>query len=126
MKMGPDLSCKNDIFSISHDKTEKTCPGKHKKRDNTMENERILCGANYYEQKFYLNPVYEALPQTVKDELKIMCVLFVQEVSGIIILEFGEEGDLRIVVTHKEDDLYFDEIGSELKIREMQIGRAHV
>ena len=93
---------------------------RNKKRDNTMENERILCGANYYEQKFYLNPVYEALPQTVKDELKIMCVLFVQEVSGIIILEFGEEGDLRIVVTHKEDDLYFDEIGSELKIREMR------
>ena len=85
-----------------------------------MENERILCGANYYEQKYYLNPIYEVLPQTVKDELKIMCVLFVQEVSGIIILEFGEEGDLRIVVTHNDDDIYFDEIGSELKIRELR------
>ncbi|MBQ9030669.1 MAG: hypothetical protein IJ106_04350 [Parasporobacterium sp.] len=81
---------------------------------------RILCGANYYEQKFYLNPAYDALPQVVKDELKILCVLFVQEVSGIIILEFSEEGDLRIVVTHNEDDFYFDEIGSELKIREMR------
>ena len=79
-----------------------------------------MCGANYYEQKFYLNPVYEILPQQVKDELKIMCVLFVQEVSGIIILEFGETGDLRIVVTHREDDYYFDEIGSELKIRELR------
>ena len=85
-----------------------------------MENERILCGANYYEQKYYLNPMYEVLPQTVKDELKIMCVLFVQEVSGIMIMEFGEEGDLRIVVTHNDDDLYFDEIGSELKIRELR------
>ena len=86
-----------------------------------METKRILCGANYYEQKYYLNPAYEILPQTVKDELKIMCVLFVQEVSGIVILEFGEEGDLRIVVTHREDDFYFDEIGSELKIRELRI-----
>lgn len=85
-----------------------------------MENRRILCGANYYEQKYYLNPVYEVLPQSVKDELKILCVLFVQEVSGILILEFGEEGDLRMVVTHKEDDFYFDEIGSELKIRELR------
>ena len=85
-----------------------------------MENERILCGANYYEQKYYLNPVYEALPQAVRDELKIMCVLFVQEVSGIMILEFGEQGDLRIVVTHNDDDFYFDEIGSELKIRELR------
>ena len=85
-----------------------------------MENLRILCGANYYEQKFYLNPAYDVLPQAVKDELKIMCVLFVQEVSGIIILEFGEEGDLRIVVTRNDDDFYFDEIGSELKIRELR------
>ena len=86
-----------------------------------MENMRILCGANYYEQKYYLNPAYEVLPQAVKDELKIMCVMFVQEVSGIILLEFGEEGDLRIIVTHEEDDFYFDEIGSELKIRELRV-----
>jgi len=86
-----------------------------------MESRRILCGANYYEQKFYLNPVYEVLPQQVKDELKILCVLFVQEVSGIIILEFGEAGDLKIVVTHREDDYYFDEIGSELKVRELRV-----
>ena len=85
-----------------------------------MEDKRVVCGANYYEQKFYLNPVYEVLPQQVKDELKIMCVLFVQEVSGIIVLEFGETGDLRIVVTHREGDYYFDEIGSELKVRELR------
>ena len=84
------------------------------------ENRNVLCGANYYEQKYYLNPVYEVLPQAVKDELRIMCVLFVQEVSGIIVLEFSEEGRLRILVTHKEDDFYFDEIGSELKVRQLQ------
>ena len=81
---------------------------------------KVLCGANYYEQKFYLNPAYEVLPQSVKDELKIMCVLFVQEVSGIIVLEFNEEGSLRIVVTSRDDDIYFDDIGSELKVRRMQ------
>lgn len=85
-----------------------------------MENRRILCGASYYEQKFYLNPVYEKLPQQVKDELKIMCVMFVDEVSGIIMLEFDEEGNLRIVVTSKENDFYFDEIGSGLKVRQLQ------
>lgn len=85
-----------------------------------MDNMRILCGANYYEQKYYLNPAYEVLPQAVKDELKIMCVLFVQEVSGIMILEFSEKGDLRIIVTHNDDDYYFDEIGSELKVRQLR------
>ena len=85
-----------------------------------MEDRRILCGASYYEQKFYLNPAHDKLPQAVKDELKAMCVLFVDEVSGIIILEFGEKGDLRIVVTHNDDDFYFDEIGSEMKIRALR------
>lgn len=85
-----------------------------------MKDLRVLCGANFYEQKYYLNPAYEVLPQRVKDELKIMCVLFVQEISGIIVLEFDEEGNLRIVVTPKEDDFYYDEIGSGLKVREMR------
>ena len=84
------------------------------------ESRKILCGASYYEQKFYLNPVYDTLPQGIREELKILCVLFVQDVSGIIILEFGDAGDLRIVVTHREGDYYFDEIGSELKIRRLR------
>ena len=81
---------------------------------------RVLCGASYYEQKYYLNPVYEVLPEKVKQELKIMCVLFVQDVSGIIMLEFNDDGNLQIMVTAREDDIYFDEIGSELKIRQLQ------
>lgn len=85
-----------------------------------MEDRKVLCGASYYEQKFYINPVYEVLPQLVKDELKAMCVLFVEEVSGIIMLEFDDEGNLRIVVTAKEDDFYFDEIGSRLKVKQLQ------
>lgn len=91
-----------------------------------MEDYKVLCGANYYEQKFYLNPVYETLPQQIKDELKIMCVLFVQEVSGIIILEFNDNGDLNIVVTAKDLDPYFDEIGSELKIKQMRNEKAEL
>ena len=80
----------------------------------------VLCGASYYEQKFYLNPVYEVLPEQVKQELKVLCVLFVQDVIGVIMLEFNEEGNLQIMVTAREDDIYFAEIGSELKIRQMQ------
>ena len=83
------------------------------------ENRNVLCGANYYEQKYYLNPVYEVLPQAVKDELRILCVLFVQEVSGIIVLEFSEEGHLRILVTHKEDD-YYEQILCRVRCRDTE------
>ena len=85
-----------------------------------MEDKKVLCGASHYEQKYYLNPAYEKLPQLVKDELKAMCVLFVEDVSGIILLEFDDEGNLKIVVTAKDDDFYFDEIGSRLKVKQLQ------
>lgn len=81
-----------------------------------MESPKILCGANYYEQKFYLNEFYKNLPEAVKQELQIMCVLFVNEVRGIILLEFDDAGNLLIHVTSREGDIYFDEQGSELKV----------
>lgn len=85
-----------------------------------VDEKRILCAANYYKQKYYLNPYYEGLPQAIKDELKVMCVMFVDEVSGIIALEFDEGGNLKINVTAADSDIYFDEIGAGLKVRQLQ------
>lgn len=85
-----------------------------------MENPKILCGASYYEQKFYMNEAYVNLPRQVKEELQVMCVLFVDEVGGIILLEFDDGGNLQIVVTAKETDPYFDEIGSGLKVKQLR------
>ena len=80
----------------------------------------VLCGANSYERKFYINPDFEALPESVKDELKIMCVLFTEDVGGILTLVFEENGELCFEVTQEEIDFFFDEIGSHLKIKELQ------
>ena len=65
----------------------------------------VLCGANSYEEKYYLNPDFEQLPDAVKEELKILCVLYVNDVGGILTLVYEENGD---------------EIGSRLKIRQLQ------
>ena len=90
-----------------------------------MEREsKILCAANYYNQKYYLDPDFESLPEAVKEELKIMCVMFVDEVSGIIALEFDEAGNLKINVTAAESDIYFDEIGAGLKVRQLRHEKA--
>ena len=80
----------------------------------------VLCGANSYEEKYYLNPDFEQLPQGIKDELKIMCVLYVHDVGGILTLVFEEDGQLSLEVTSEEFDPTFDEIGSQLKIKEIQ------
>lgn len=80
----------------------------------------VLCGASVYEKKFYLNEAFYQLPTAIKEELNIMCVLFTEEVGGILTLEFDEDGYLTFQTMAKEDDLLYDEIGSHLKIKQMQ------
>lgn len=80
----------------------------------------VLCGSNAYEQKYYLNEDFNGLPEAVKEELKIMCVLFTEDVGGVLTLEFDEDGNLMFNVSCDEGDLLFDEIGSVLKIKELQ------
>lgn len=80
----------------------------------------ILCGSNAYEKKFYLNDEFSSLPETVKQELQIMCVLYTEEIGGILSLEFDNYGNLLFEVSTKENDFMFDEIGSALKIKEIQ------
>ena len=64
----------------------------------------VLCGANSYEEKYYLNPDFDRLPDHVKDELKIMCVLYVNDVGGILTLVFEEDGELCFEVTSEDFD----------------------
>ena len=80
----------------------------------------VLCGANSYEQKFYFNQEFKALPEDVKKELQIMCVLFTEDIGGVITLEFEPDGSLEFKVQADEHDYLFDEIGSGLKIRQYQ------
>ena len=54
----------------------------------------VLCGANAYEQKYYLNPDFDRLPEQIKNELNIMCVLYTEDVGGILTLVFDEDGNL--------------------------------
>lgn len=80
----------------------------------------VLCVANSYEEKYYLNENFQSLPQQIKDELKIMCVLYTADVGGILSLEYQEDGVLEFVVRTEENDFLFDEIGSVLKIKQLR------
>lgn len=91
-----------------------------------MERETVvLCGANSYEQKYYFNRDFAKLPEGIQQELQVMCVLFTEDVGGVLTLEFSPEGVLEFKVQVDEQDYLFDEIGSELKIREYQRRRGN-
>ena len=80
----------------------------------------VLCCANSYEQKYYFNDEFDRLPDDVKQELQIMCVLFTEDIGGMISLAYNESGTLEIDVMCDEGDLLFDEIGCGLKVKQLQ------
>ncbi len=80
----------------------------------------VLCGASAYEQKYYFNQDFDALPQQVKDELQILCVMYTEEIGGVFTLEFDEDGSLQFKTEALEADAMYDEIGSVLRIKKLQ------
>ena len=86
----------------------------------------VLCAASAYEEKFYLNEDFAMLPESIKQELQIICVLFTAEVGGVLVMDFEPDGRLKLRVDVAEEDLLFDEIGSGLKIRQLQRERAEL
>ena len=80
----------------------------------------VLCGASAYEQKYYFNQDFASLPETIKQELQVMCVLYTEDVGGILTLEFDENGNLQFETQATDSDFRYDEIGSVLKIKQLQ------
>ena len=86
-----------------------------------MSNQEItLCASNAYNKKYYLNDNFKGLPEAVKEELQIMCVLYTEDVGGVLELVFDEDGNLEFRTSYEEGDFFYDEIGSVLKIKQYQ------
>lgn len=84
------------------------------------ENRIVLCGANAYERKYYFNEKFNAIPDSIKDELHIICVLFTEEVGGIFTIVFEPDGSLSLETNAAEDDYYYDEVSSGLLVSQIR------
>lgn len=88
---------------------------------NEEENGRmVLCGANSYEMKYYFNEKFNGIPDSIKDELHILCVLFTEEVGGVFTIAFDEDGSVILETNADDDDIYYDEISSGLMVSEVR------
>lgn len=85
-----------------------------------MEERIVLCGANAYEQKYYFNEKFNGIPDSIKDELHIICVLFTEEVGGIFTIVYEPDGSISLETQAEEDDIYYDEISSGLLVSEIR------
>lgn len=80
----------------------------------------VLCGANAYEQKYYFNPMFRDIPDSIKKELNIISVLFTQEAGGIFTIVFEEDGSISIETNADEEDITYDEITAGLLVGEVR------
>ena len=83
---------------------------------DTVEEKVVLCGANAYEKKYYFNEKFAGIPESIKEELHIICVLFTEEVGGIFTIEFEKDGSVSMRTEYAEDDFLYDDIGSGLLV----------
>ena len=88
-----------------------------------MEERIVLCGANAYEQKYYFNEQFANIPDSIKEELRIICVLFTEEVGGIFTVVFEEDGSVSLETDADENDLLYDEVSSGLMVNEIRRNR---
>ena len=84
----------------------------------------VFCGANAYEKKYYFNEEqFKMIPESIKEELHIICVLFTEEVGGVFTIAFEEDGNVVMETNADDDDIYYDEVSSGLLIAEIRRSR---
>lgn len=80
----------------------------------------VLCGANAYDKKYYFNETFQGIPDSIKEELHIICVLFTEEIGGIFTIEFEPDGNVTMRTEYAPEDYLYDDIGSGLLISEVR------
>lgn len=98
----------------------------NEKENRTADGRVVLCGANSYEQKYFFNQDFKNLPQSIQEELHIICVLFTEEVGGVFTILFEEDGGVSLETTVEDGDYLYDEVGSGLLLGEIRRKRSEL
>ena len=108
----------NDKEELKIDEMDKTNKGRV--FEENADGRVVLCGANAYELKYYFNPLFRQIPESIKKELNIISVLFTQEAGGIFTILFEKDGSISIETNADEEDITYDEITAGLLVGEVR------
>ena len=81
---------------------------------------KILAAANNKEQKYFIEGEFQFLPDSIKEDLKRICVYMAEKLNCTFLVGFEENGDVYFETVKHEGDFDFDEIGAELEIKRLQ------
>lgn len=83
--------------------------------------EKVLCVANSYTSKYYFNPTFDAVPASIKEELKKIMVTLAEETGGISSAAFRDGDGMLIIDSYADDsDFYYDEINAGIRVRQIE------
>lgn len=89
-------------------------------KDRMADGRIVLCGSNAYEKKYYFNPLFDSVPESVKEELHIICVLFTEEAGGVFLIVFEPDGSISMETEAAEEDILYDDITAGLLVSELR------
>lgn len=89
-------------------------------KDRMADGRIVLCGSNAYEKKYYFNPLFDSVPESVKEELNIICVLFTEEAGGVFLIVFEPDGSISMETEAAEEDILYDDITAGLLVSEIR------
>lgn len=79
----------------------------------------MIAAASWEQQKYFLSPDCAGLPEAVKDEIRILCVLMAQKLACTFMIGFDDTGDVFFQTLPQRDAFAFDEIGADLELRRL-------
>ena len=89
-------------------------------KDRMADGRIVLCGSNAYEKKYYFNPLFDSVPESVKEELHIICVLITEEAGGVFLIVFEPDGSISMETEAAEEDILYDDITAGLLVSEIR------
>lgn len=83
-------------------------------------NKIVLAGASREKQKYFFEQKFNGLPQTIKDEIKSICIIMAERLGCTFLISFEENGDILFEIVKNEGDIDFDDIGAELEMKSLK------
>ena len=77
----------------------------------------VLAGANSVNKKYFFEPLFGYLPESIKDEIRDICVVLAEKLNCTFVISFYENGDIVFEIVKNEGDVDFDDIGADLEIK---------
>ena len=81
--------------------------------------EKIIAAASWDKQKYFFEPEFSSLPESIKEEINIICVVMAQRLACTFLMGFKEDGDVYFEIVKPENAFDFDDIGADLEIKSL-------